>query len=100
MSSDKDISGQQHGGMGGTVTKVMDGTAPGSPLDAINADEIARLPYLAEGTRLEAGESYLDIDRIEAGPFAGSGDDVVPGNGRIVAKSELDPDLWSKLTGG
>ena len=100
MSSESDVSGLQHSSMGGTVTKFMNGAAPGSPLDNLNADEISRLPYLSPGTQLEAGETYLDVDRIDAGPFSGSGDERAPEGSRIVAKAELDPELWSKLTGG
>ena len=100
MSSENDLSGQQHGRMGGTVTKFMDGTAPGSPLDALNADEIARLPYLPDGTRLEAGETYIDVNQLDAGPFSGSDEDVASDGSRIVAKNELDPELWARLTGG
>lgn len=62
-------------------------------------DELARLPIVAEGTRLEQGKTYLDLHDLERGEFTAlASQRAEPGN-RFVAKDAVDYDLWNKLRG-
>lgn len=63
-------------------------------------DDFAHMPYLEVGTDLTADETYLDLNDLERGPFTISGTRSVERGDRLVAKGNLDPELWTKLTGG
>ena len=66
-------------------------------LPGLDADELARLAVLEEGTRLDQGGTYLDLDDLGRGPFkAIGGQEAGPGN-RYVAKRDTDYELWNRL---
>ena len=65
----------------------------------LNGDELASMPYLEPGTRLQDGQSYLDLNQLNGGPFTPSGGRSVQAGDRIVAQRDLDPDVWRKLVG-
>ena len=66
-------------------------------LPGLDADELARLAVLEEGTRLDQGGTYLDLDDLDRGPFkAIGGQEAGPGN-RYVAKRDTDYELWNRL---
>lgn len=68
-------------------------------LQMLDSDELARLTVLEDGTRLEQGGTYLDLNDLEAGPFrALGGQEAGPGK-RYVAKRDTDYELWNKLAG-
>jgi hypothetical protein len=65
----------------------------------LTKDERARLTVLAEGTRLEGGSTYVDVDDLAAGPFtAEDGQTAEPGH-RLVSKRDTDYELWNRLVG-
>jgi len=68
-------------------------------LAAMTKDEIARVPVLEPGARLEQGSVYLDLDDVEAGPFVALGSEVIDRRDRIVAKRDLDHEIWNRLAG-
>jgi len=65
----------------------------------LNGDELASMPYLDPGTRLRDGQSYLDLNQLNGGPFTPTDGQSVRDGDRIVAQRDLDPDLWRKLVG-
>lgn len=68
-------------------------------LGQLTRDELRRIPLLNAGTRLQEGETYLDLTQLDTGEFiAGEGRVVQPGD-EIVAKHELDYQLWDYLSG-
>jgi hypothetical protein len=62
-------------------------------------DDFAHMPYLKVGTELSTDETYLDLNDIDRGPFTPPDARTVERGDRLVAKGNLDPELWSKLTG-
>ena len=65
----------------------------------LNGDELASMPYLDPGTKLKTGQSYLDLNQLNGGPFTPTGHHSVQQGDRIVAQRDLDPDLWRRLVG-
>jgi hypothetical protein len=100
MTENTELSGNQHTDMGGSVLSSADEQEIHERMAELNAEELAHLPILAAGAEMENGEAYLDLDRLEAGPFAASGNQRAERGSRIVAKRDLDLPLWQKLTGG
>ena len=68
-------------------------------LPELTSDELARLSVLEPGTRLEQGGSYVDLDRLDAGPFQAIGGHEARAGQRIVAKRDTDYELWNRLVG-
>jgi hypothetical protein len=66
---------------------------------ALNGDELASMPYLAPGAELKAGQSYLDLNQLNGGPFTPAERRTVQDGDRIVAQSDIDPPLWRRLVG-
>ena len=66
------------------------------PLDA---HELARLSVLREGTQLDQGGTYVDLDDLERGPFTAIGGHEATTGSRIVAKRDTDYELWNQLVG-
>jgi hypothetical protein len=69
-------------------------------LSSFTADELDQLSILDPGTRLEQGGVYLDLNRLDAGPFKALGGHVTGAQDRIVAKRETPYELWNRLVDG
>ena len=65
----------------------------------IAATELARLSVLEEGTQLEQGGTYVDLNDLARGPFSAIGGHVATRGSRIVAKRDTDYELWNGLVG-
>jgi hypothetical protein len=65
----------------------------------LTSDELARLPVIQAGTRLEQGATYVNLNDLVAGPFTALGGHEVGPDDRIVAKRETDYELWDKVVG-
>ena len=68
-------------------------------LSSFTSDELARLAVLEPGTRLEQGGVYLDLNRLDAGPFQALGGHEATTSNRFVAKRDTDYELWNRLAG-
>jgi hypothetical protein len=68
-------------------------------LSSFSSDELARLPVLEPGTRLEQGGVYLDLNRLDDGPFQALGGHEATRANRLVAKRDTDYELWNRLAG-
>jgi hypothetical protein len=66
---------------------------------ALIGDDFAHMPYLEVGTELTADETYLDLNNLGSGPIIAPASRTVERGDRIVAKGNLDPELWTKLAG-
>lgn len=67
--------------------------------DRLTPDEMARLTVLTEGTGLEQGGVYLDLNDAGSRPFKALGSQEAGPSNRYVAKRDLDHELWNKLAG-
>lgn len=61
-------------------------------------NELRQIPVLSQGTRLEEGAIYLDLNRPEQGEFRGMNNRVAEPNEYLVPKSQTDYELWNKLS--
>jgi hypothetical protein len=68
-------------------------------LPELNGAELSRLTVLEPGVRLEQGGMYIDLNARENGPFKAIGGHVAQPGERLVAKRDIDYDLWNRLTG-
>jgi hypothetical protein len=90
----------------GTATKA---TPPGSRtaydhkdahrrLSNLVDDDLKQIPILEEGTRLEQGATYVDLNDLDNGELTARGD-MVAGPGTLyVAKDSVDYVMWNVLT--
>jgi hypothetical protein len=65
----------------------------------LTGDELAHMPFLEPGTELRQGQSYLDLNRLDGGPFTPTSSRRVQEGQRVVAQRDLDPEIWHKLVG-
>jgi len=68
-------------------------------LPELTGDELARLQVLESGTRLEQGGTYVDLNRLDNGPFKAMGGHEAGEGDRYVAKRDTDYELWNRLVG-
>ena len=61
--------------------------------------ELARLPVVQTGTRLEQGHTYLDLNDLRRGPFKAIGGQEAGERNRYIAKADVDYELWDRLAG-
>lgn len=59
--------------------------------------ELARIPLLAGGEPLVRFKQYLDLQDPARAAFVAEGVESVRPGQRIVAKAEVDPELWDRL---
>lgn len=62
--------------------------------------ELKALPVLQAGQRLQQGAVYCNLNNLSAGAFVAMAAMEAGPSDYYVAKSELDYELWNKLTGG
>jgi hypothetical protein len=67
-------------------------------LPQLTNDELARLGVLEPGTQLEQGSVYLDLNKLDQGPFKALGR-TASANERLIAKQSTDYILWNRLAG-
>jgi hypothetical protein len=63
--------------------------------DVFRDDELQRISLLPRGHRLEQGATYFDL--CDGRDFRATADQVVARDGCVVAKSDLDYELWNRL---
>ena len=68
-------------------------------LSRFTTDELAALPVVEEGTRLEQGKTYIDLNDLERGEFTGMANESAGPKNRYVAKDAVDYDTWNRLRG-
>ncbi len=68
-------------------------------LQGLDNAELARLPIVERGTRLDQGGTYIDLNDLERGPFKALGSQMAERHNRYVAKHDVDYELWNKLVG-
>lgn len=66
----------------------------------LDADELKRLRVLPAGARLQTNATYLDLRDRASGEIIGRSGMVAREGQWLVAKSDVDYELWNKLRGG
>jgi hypothetical protein len=57
------------------------------------------ITVLRPGTRLHQGSTYLDLERLDRGPFVADGGHEAQEGQLIVSKRLLDHETWNELLG-
>lgn len=91
-TSTVELGGHAEESVSAADDKVLHGRLP-----ELDSDELARLSVLEEGTRLEQGGTYLDLNDLPRGPFKALGSQVADAGNRYVAKRDTDYELWNRL---
>jgi hypothetical protein len=96
------LAGRNHGNEG-------PGTTQGEPasedkelvnkLQSFTHDELAQIPVVEQGMRLEQGKSYIDLNALDKGEFKAYGKDTAGADNRYVAKDAVDYETWNRLLG-
>jgi hypothetical protein len=68
-------------------------------LQGYTNSELKQIPILPSGSRLEQGAKYIDLNHPEQGEFTAMGNMEVAEDAWIVPKTEVDYQLWNRLTG-
>ena len=68
-------------------------------LSQFNDADLSRLSVLNDGTQLQQGSVYLDLNDMARGPFKAIGGEHAAPNNRFIAKSETDFEMWNQLVG-
>ncbi len=68
-------------------------------LDMLSGEELNRLAVLETGASLDQGAVYLDLNDMARGPYKALGGAEVGPADRIVAKRDVDYELWNRLVG-
>jgi hypothetical protein len=68
-------------------------------LQELEDDELKQIPVLPRGSRLEQGATYIDLRAHDPHEFTARGDMEAAPDNWYVPKSEVDYQLWNRLTG-
>lgn len=68
-------------------------------LDHIPDDEPKRIPLVPPGTRLRQGATYVDLASDAPGEFTATAEIKAGRSQRLVAKEDVDFELWNTLVG-
>lgn len=70
-----------------------------SVLHGYTNTELKQIPVLPHGSRLEQGAKYIDLKDPERKEFTAMGNMEAESNNWYVPKTEVDYQLWNRLTG-
>jgi hypothetical protein len=68
-----------------------------STLADLTDDELRRVNPVAEGSRLEQGAKYIDLNHLEQGEFTAQANMTATADHLYVPKKETDYVLWNRL---
>jgi hypothetical protein len=68
-------------------------------LQKFHDDDLKQVPILPEGTRLEQGETYIDLRSPHPRKFTARAGMVAEPANRYVPKTEVPYQIWNRLTG-
>lgn len=70
-----------------------------SELAEYTSDQLKQIPVLPQGSRLEQGAKYIDLKDPERKVFTAMGGMEAGPDNMYVPKTEVDYQLWNRLTG-
>lgn len=70
-----------------------------SQLEDYSSTELKQIPVLPQGSRLEQGAKYIDLKDPERKEFTAMGGMEAGPDNMYVPKTEVDYQLWNRLTG-
>ncbi len=95
-----DRAGQHAGAATHETRSAFDVKELQEKLSDVSKADLKAIPLIQAGERLQQGAVYCDLNDLAAGPFTAMGGQEAGPNDYFAAKSELDYELWNRLTGG
>jgi hypothetical protein len=89
--------GPQLGGHAGESVPADEDKRLHERLSMLDADDLARIPVLEPGARLEQGGVYINLNDLRRVPFKAIGGQEASASDRYVAKRDVDYELWNRL---
>ncbi|MDE3113152.1 MAG: hypothetical protein KGN00_03425 [Chloroflexota bacterium] len=77
--------------------RALDVRAQHRTLRQLSEDDLARIPLLPEGDRLGRYQAYIDLHDPARADFIAEGSEVVKPGQRMVAKADVDREVWDRL---
>ena len=62
-------------------------------------DDLKQIPVLPQGSRLEQGATYIDLNNLDRGEFTATGDMEAGPDNWYVPKTEVPYGIWNGLVG-
>ena len=63
------------------------------------SNEWRRVHLIRPGTRLSAGEHYVDLRELNRGVMVAGGDEVANSASLFVSRNDVDREIWNRLLG-
>jgi hypothetical protein len=67
-------------------------------LKGFDDDELRRIPVVQEGSRLDEGATYIDLNAREPHEFTATGSMAADRDNWYVPKARVPYEIWSRLT--
>lgn len=97
------MAGQNHGLEGSHPEKDAPNASEikelHSLLEGYTNSDLKQIPVLPQGSRLEQGAKYIDLNDPERKEFTAMGSMEAGPDNYYVPKTEVDYQLWNRLTG-
>lgn len=97
------MAGQNHGLEGSHPEKDAPNASEikelHSLLEGYTNSDLKQIPVLPQGSRLEQGAKYIDLNDPERKEFTAIGNMEAGRDNYYVPKTEVDYQLWNRLTG-
>lgn len=97
------MAGQNHGLEGSHPEKDAPNASEikelHSLLEGYTNSDLKQIPVLPQGSRLEQGAKYIDLNDPERKEFTAMGNMEAGRDNYYVPKTEVDYQLWNRLTG-
>lgn len=97
------MAGQNHGLEGSHPEKDAPNASEikelHSLLEGYTNSDLKQIPVLPQGSRLEQGAKYIDLNDPERKEFTAMGNMEAGPDNYYVPKTEVDYQLWNRLTG-
>ena len=71
----------------------------GDELRGLEDEELKQVPVLPEGTRLQQGGTYVDLNEQPPQEFTARGDMAAGANNAYVPKDPVPYEIWNRLIG-
>jgi hypothetical protein len=68
-------------------------------LHHLSADDLKQIRLLPDGSRMEQGATYLDLQHLDLGEFTATGGMQAGPGSWYVAKKTVPAELWNRLRG-
>lgn len=94
-----DADDHQGGGHVDASHRAVDDKAAHGQFPELTADQLDQLVFVDSGTHFEQGATYVDLEDETRQPFTALASQSAEAGQRIVAKRDVDHEVWNALVG-